>query len=343
LALDEERVILLYESALEEAKYKGKRRPPRRAPTPEAAPSSSTPRSITDTPPSLPRVAPSSRAQQRAALAPMASFLVGVASLAVIGYVVFALLSPAVQRALENNGEDNGGILTGIRTREPTPTSLFSLIPTFTQVYTPSAPLANVAQQYDGEGVLVTIEMRQRTWVRMIVDGVEQYAGIATPGTVIEYRGANQIVVTASNAAALGITYNGQPQRVLGGRGQRVDVTFDTQTMSVTASGDFAEPTLVATPTQITPTPLDLNALSAQLTPSATATIEGAALVPTATPLPSDTHTFTPSVTFTPSITPTPTNTPGPSPSNTDTPTATQILPIRQPISTATPSKTPSA
>jgi hypothetical protein len=202
---------------------------------------------------------------------------------------------------------------------------------------------------YSGRGVLVSIEMTQRTWIRFVADDIELYAGVAPPGTIFEFSASNTIVVTASNAQALNVIYNGQQQGMLGGRGQRIDITFTPSNMQLLMGAGF-EPTSEFSPTPLPTSNVDVSALIQQLTPSPTS---GPSPTPTATFTPS----LTPSITFTPSITPTPSDTPtatstpthtftpGPTATPSDTPTITPtpsptaILPPRVPAQAPTPTK----
>jgi hypothetical protein len=139
--------------------------------------------------------------------------------------------------------------------------------------------------------------------------------------------------VTASNAEALNVTYNGQRQATFGGRGQRVDIVFTEDNVEITTGPGF-DPTSEFSPTPLPTSDIDVGALIAELTPtntpgpSPTATLTpSVTFTPSNTPLPSD----TPTVTFTPSNTPTETDTPTitPTPTDTLTPTPTAILPPR--------------
>ena len=77
-----------------------------------------------------------------------------------------------------------------------------------------------------GTDVVVDIQVVQRTWVRIVVDGAVTYEGAARPGDVLRYTGEQSIAVRASNAAAPQLTVNNQPQGVLGERGALFDYTF---------------------------------------------------------------------------------------------------------------------
>ncbi len=100
--------------------------------------------------------------------------------------------------------------------------------------------------------VLLTITVEQRAWTTIIVDGQTQYEGQAEPGTLLQFDGAEQILVRTGNGAGLIVTYNGQDIGPMGGRGEIVERIF-------TVGG------------QITPTP------TPTITPTST-------FVPTSTP-----------------------------------------------------------
>lgn len=317
LGLEEDRVVAYYDASLvggPRPRRNGRRRGKRSTQTfaPVAA------RSITDTHPTLPPVQAASLPPRRrgSALNTLVMLLVAVAALGVIVLVAVELL-----RQPENSSP--GAVGPDILAQLP-PSPTLTVFPTFTAGPT-LTPLAIAAQQnFSGRGVLVTIQMAQRSWLRVVTDDIEQYAGIARPGDVLEYPANQRILVTASNAEALIVTYNGQPQGVFGGRGQKVDITFTTSGVEV-RSGPGFEPTSAFTATPIPTSAIDVGGLIAALTP-------------TDTPGPSPTPTDTPSITPTPSDTPTPTatptatDTPGPTPTASNTPlppTPTAILPPR--------------
>jgi hypothetical protein len=169
--------------------------------------------------------------------------------------------------------------------------------------------------------------MTQRSWLRLVADEVEQFVGIARPGMILEYPARNRITVTASNAEGLLVTYNGQPQSSLGGRGQKVDIVFTQDNMEV-AFGPGFDPTPEFSPTPEPTSAIDVGALIQALTPTRT---PGPSPTPTYTPSLSPTPSDTPTITLTPSDTPTATDTPTitPTPTETLTPTPTAILPPR--------------
>ena len=198
------------------------------------------------------------------------------------------------------------------------------LEPAPTTVATVATPTPALRSRYSGNGVLVNILVTQRNWMRIIGDGLERFAGIAAPDTVVEYSALTEIVLSASNAKGLDIEWNGQKQPRAGGRGQRVDFRFSATDIALSL-GPGGAPTRVSPTTRATA----FAAMTiAALTPSDT---PGPSPTPTLTPVPTDTLTLTPVPTFTPSITPTASETPTvtATPTITLTPTETAILPPR--------------
>ena len=181
-----------------------------------------------------------------------------------------------------------------------------------------------VTQLWNGSGVLVTTEAAQRTWLRVTADGEEEFVGMLRPGEHIEVAARTEIVLTASNAEALLITWNGQEQGVSGLRGQLVEMTF-TQTLATLDAGAGFEPTPVFTPTAQPTSPIDVGALLRTLTPETTVS-----------PLPLGAVLQSP-----PSSTPAPTSAPAPTLTATPGASLTAIL-TRPGTATATATATAS-
>lgn len=342
LGLDEERVLQYYEASeleLQRRDRRGKKRNKRATDTltPVA------PRAITDTNPSLPAIPLSEineyrRRRRTNWLNRLGMMAVAGLSLTVIIFVVTQLLN-----------RPQGDIIPEIVPElliPPSPTPLITAIPTFTPIVVGPTPLPQVAQNYTGRGVLVTILMAQRTWISIASDGIQQFSGIVRPGVTLEYPAQNEITLTASNAEALVVTWNGQPQGAFGGRGQKVDVTFTVDNIRV-QSGPGFDPTSEFTATPIPTSEINVGELIAALTPTSTPGPSPTPTnTPTITPTPSETPTpsDTPTITLTPSDTPTITLTPTMTltPTITLTPSPTAILPPRVTQENLIPTKTPS-
>jgi len=351
LGLEEDRILQYYEAALRgddksAARKKGKRRKKDIQPAPIA------PRSITDTNPSLPVVnlpLSESRQPRGGILSLLFRLLVGAAALSVIVFVVVQLTR---QSDVALQGTPPPANILG----QLPPSQTFTPAPTFTAVSLLPTPMPGVDNPaFAGQGVFVVLEATQRTWLRVLTDGVEQYAGIVSPGTQMQIPASQNVTMTASNAEALDIIWNGQQQRSFGGRGQRVDIVFTESNVEI-STGPGYQPTSPFTPTPLPTSPVDVSTRIAEQTPSST---PGPSPTPTITLTPSDTptitltpsetptitntptETLTPSPTLTPSNTPTITLTPSPTltPTNTLTPSPTAILPPRIPPANPTPTK----
>ncbi len=205
-----------------------------------------------------------------------------------------------------------------------------------------------VIQLWNGSGVLVTTEAAQRTWLRVTADGEEEFVGMLRPGEHIEVAARTEIVLTASNAEALLITWNGQEQGVPGLRGQLVEMTFTQSSVALDAGAGF-EPTPVFTPTAQPTSLIDVGALLLTLTPETTAgPLQGVALQSPPSSTPALTSTPAPTLTATPgpgsTAIMTPTSTTTATATATASVTATTILPVTPtgvlpPRETQTPAK----
>ncbi len=349
LGLDEERVLDIYDAAIRQGdrgRRLGRRRKRQRLSAPDDL---AAPRSITDTQPRMPAVNLSEPAPNRLRTLAVTLLMVvsSLAALAVILYVTVELIrTPGEGLLVQNDDGRQGfiGTLPATATRRPSAT------PTLPLMLSPTLPPAQEAFSA-GQGVLVTIDFAQRSWLRVTVDDDERFAGIVPPGETLEFLGVNQIELEAANAAAIQVTYNGQRQSRYGERGQRVDLLFTTETVELLSAPSFEPTPAVSNTPQPTPTQL-AGTLLAQLTPTVTA---GPTLTPSETPTASDTPTLTvtssvtPPPTATPTLTPTVTLTPTPTltytptitytPSITPTPSPTAILPLRITPAGATPPK----
>jgi cytoskeletal protein RodZ len=215
-----------------------------------------------------------------------------------------------------------------------------------------------------GTSVNVVIEVVQTTWIRVTADDAVKYEGAARPGDILNYTGQQSVSVRASNAAALNLTVNNQPQGILGERGHLFDYTFtlagaptpitgapvetaDTAAALPTASPEQA--TLPFTPTATLPLLSGVETLEPSATPVPTATPTDTPVptdTPTSTPVPTDTPTSTPVPTDTPTSTPVPTDiltdTPAPTGIPTDTPMPTEeTVPLEVPSDTVVPTEAP--
>ncbi len=89
-----------------------------------------------------------------------------------------------------------------------------------------------------------------RSWLRVTVDGQQEYNGRISPGEMLEFQGQQFVEITTGNGAGLRVYYNGQDQGRLGGFSEIV-IRLWGLTGAMTPT-----PTLQLTPTPtITPEP----------------------------------------------------------------------------------------
>jgi len=118
-----------------------------------------------------------------------------------------------------------------------------------------STPEADVGPRFL-DRVVLTINVVQRTWTMITVDGVVQFEGQTTPNTVLQYEGAESIIVKTGNGAGLRVTYNGQDIGLLGERGEVVERFFTTGGMLTPTATPSPTPTNTPVPTPTSsPTP----------------------------------------------------------------------------------------
>ncbi|MDX2161846.1 MAG: DUF4115 domain-containing protein [bacterium] len=343
LGLDENVILQYYESALLETARRDRRTQKRKArrrgkrdTQPMSAANGGNRALSSDTSPKVPRAAspqPAYNGGYTSNLPPprqgmglfgfVVRLLLGLTSLAVIVFVTVQFLQDSNINPFPSDDDPTS---PDILAQLP-PTFTITAIPTRTPILATPVP-EGLRQLYSGQGVLVTIQFRQRSWVRVVTDNTERYVGVAVPGLVLEYPAQEVILVTASNAEALEVVYNGEIQPTLGDRGQRIDLTFTRDRVDIQTGPGFA-PTPEVSDTPL-PTPTDPQGAIIS------------ALTPTNTPGPSPTPSDTPTITLTPTITNTPTITPTASdtPTITNTPTIT-LTPSQTPLPSATSTITP--
>ncbi len=125
--------------------------------------------------------------------------------------------------------------------------------------FTPIEPAEGMTQQ--PSSIQVNIQVNQRTWMRVIVDGETQFDGRVLAGGAYAFSGKERIEVVTGNGAALYVIFNQQVYGLMGIYGQVVSKIF-------MANGAFnPTPTLSPTPTE---TPLPTATLRFTLTPTRT-------------------------------------------------------------------------
>ncbi len=103
-----------------------------------------------------------------------------------------------------------------------------------------------------GQGpIQVFLIVRQRTYLRVIVDGVEQFDGRAAPGANLSFSGQQTVSVAVGNGAAVQAYYNQTDLGALGIQGEAISITFtpeEVTTPTATVASGPPTPTATAPP-----------------------------------------------------------------------------------------------
>lgn len=138
----------------------------------------------------------------------------------------------------------------------PSPTLEFSPTPEFASSPTPDFVAAEPAATDEpdsplppsGQGqIQLFLVIRQRTFLRVTVDGVVEFEGRATPGANLAFSGNTQIELVTGSGAAVQAIYNQRDLGNLGIIGEVVTVLFGVDTVVTPTPG--ITPTSRATPT----------------------------------------------------------------------------------------------
>ncbi len=342
LGLDADLMVSRYDAALQGGRRRGRRSEPR----PVERKTSSAAPMLSETPSRLPSVVPTTAEEQerRKLRSWLTTALIALVALILFGGLL-VVASQGLQSFLAQNNP--GGVILSPLPRDitPTPVATVTLAATATAIRPSPLPNPNAAPATTAAAgaVAVQLQILERTWLRVIVDGAVAYMGSAAPDTMLQYRG-NSVNVRVANAVGVHAVVNGLDMGVLGARGQIIDQTY---TASGTIQATATAPPKPASNTQNNGAEnVKLISTSPQATFSLTPTVKPWTPTPlptypptaTWTHTPTSTHTptitLTPSITYTPTLTRTPTITP--TPSNTPRPTLTLT-----PSMTFTPSRTP--
>lgn len=116
-----------------------------------------------------------------------------------------------------------------------------------TQVLATDQETGEIVLPEQSGNVQVNISVRQRTWLRVLVDGEIQFEGRVLPGSAYSYSGETQVEILVSSGSAIQVFFNQQDLGTLGPYGQVVNQIF--------TPGGILAPTPTITPTQLaTPT-----------------------------------------------------------------------------------------
>jgi hypothetical protein len=171
--------------------------------------------------------------------------LLGGAAFFVYTFVLSDNLQPTATTQAEALEDAGDAIMIPLETGTPDPNAVD---PTETRTAPTNLPNPNMVAPVASDGrVSLQVNIVARTWMRVTVDGVIQFEGIAAPGTDLPFQGTS-ISIRAANGMGVNVIVNNQDMGVLGARGEIVDRVFTaTETappaIPMTPDGSGATPT----------------------------------------------------------------------------------------------------
>ncbi|MBN2469338.1 MAG: helix-turn-helix domain-containing protein, partial [Anaerolineae bacterium] len=277
LRLDEDAILADYDSIQQALPIE------RRTPQ---GPASTTATQLPVVPPAPPDQGPVGGAARRHSRGRRAGVIVG----ALLGLVLLLglclggtrLVEQLLNTAADQEQVDLVDVLPTVPTLTPSATFIASMTPL------PGARVIDGATPITDRVVLV-VEVVQRSFIRVIVDGTVAFEGTVRPGTQLEYQAQQTLTLESSNGAGLDVVFNNLPLGALGARGEAIEFTF-TPDLALTPIATPEPPT--ATPTPEPETGAETGEGAFELTPGET-TDSGVPVksgqetdAPTALPLP---------------------------------------------------------
>lgn len=98
-------------------------------------------------------------------------------------------------------------------------------VPTARANQSPSVPQF-VSQSSNSESVSVGIDLQERCWLKVMVDGSVAFEGVLPQGTKRQWSGKKEVTIRAGNAGGVVISFNNQQQQILGAPGQVEEITY---------------------------------------------------------------------------------------------------------------------
>ena len=101
---------------------------------------------------------------------------------------------------------------------------LIGNVPTTISSASPSQ-FVSQSSSNNSESVVVDIDLKERCWLKVVVDGKVEFEGTLAKGSKRSWQGKEQINIIAGNAGGVVVTYNHGKEKILGKPGQVQEVT----------------------------------------------------------------------------------------------------------------------
>ena len=83
-----------------------------------------------------------------------------------------------------------------------------------------------ISQSSTPQAVTVGINLQERCWLKVMVDGKVAFEGTLPQGTQRSWTGDREVTIRAGNAGGVAISFNNQQQKLLGAPGQVEEITY---------------------------------------------------------------------------------------------------------------------
>jgi cytoskeletal protein RodZ len=83
-----------------------------------------------------------------------------------------------------------------------------------------------ISQSTDTNSVIVGINLQDRCWLKVMVDGKLAFEGILPQGTQKTWEGQEEVTIRAGNAGGVVVTFNNGQKKILGKPGEVEEVTY---------------------------------------------------------------------------------------------------------------------
>jgi len=133
-------------------------------------------------------------------------------------------------------------------TSAPTSTPTSALTSTSTSTPTPTSASTSTPTPRVSAGVEVELNIVEYAWLRVLVDGEEDFVGSLEAGITRTFRGRESVILRCGNAGGVEANVNGEPLGLLGERGQVVDIEWLAEGITPTPATPEATVTPTATP-----------------------------------------------------------------------------------------------
>lgn len=94
------------------------------------------------------------------------------------------------------------------------------------QIIQPQSVPQFVSQSNNSESVMVGINLQERCWLKVMVDGKLAFEGTLPKGTQRQWTGEKQVTIRAGNAGGVVISFNNEQQKILGAPGEVEEITY---------------------------------------------------------------------------------------------------------------------